>query len=451
LRTFFLQLFLSFWIGTIGIFIGATVFFPGRDPGSAESSRATMSDSARRLATYAVEGMREHGCAGMSPLETGWTVVGPEGQARCGGQLSGEEQEIVASVRERGDVASLDGGGRYVRVQAVTLQSEGGKAERWVMVQRVAYPKRPWYPHLPLSALPVSILVTFLFAFLLTRPVRALSLAFRRFSDGDLSVRLPVSHNRWSGIGGADVRSLMVDFNHMADRVNELIDAQKLLVRDISHELRSPLARLRLALEMTREESPVELASLDRMESEAERVNDLIGQMLTLSLMESRRRLSQDEEFTAEEVLQDLMPDMEFEAAARSCQVVFDGLDGASKITGSRELIRRAFENVIRNAIRFTAPGTQVEVSVSPLEPTAKEVHVQVKDRGPGVPEASLPLLFRAFYRTDLARRDSTGGFGVGLSIAERSVTLHKGRISAVNRVGGGLILHFYLPCQHEI
>ena len=157
---------------------------------------------------------------------------------------------------------------------------------------------------LPRDWLPLSVLVIFLCALVLTYPVRRLSKAFRTFASGDMSVRLSVSRNWWSSIGGTDVRNLMLDFNHMADRVSELVEAQKLLVRDISHELRSPLARLRLALEMTREKTEEHLPSLDRMEAEAERVNELIGQMLTLSRMESTKQLTQTELVSADEVVQ---------------------------------------------------------------------------------------------------------------------------------------------------
>ncbi|WP_367182495.1 ATP-binding protein [Edaphobacter sp.] len=296
----------------------------------------------------------------------------------------------------------------------------------------------------------------------MTRPVRALSQAFRRFSGGDLSVRLPVSPNRWSEIGGTDVRTLMLDFNYMADRVNELVDAQKLLIRDVSHELRSPLARLRMALEIARDDKDEILPSLDRMEAEADRVNELIGQMLTLSLMESTGHLTRLEEFSIDDMMETLLPDMKFEAAARGCTILYQKPSEIPLINGNPELFRRGVENVVRNAIRHTAPNTAVEIEVSydtSLRVTNKlhntthlgGVRIQIRDRGPGVPEPSLPNLFRAFYRTDAARQDSTGGFGVGLSIAERSVELHGGSIRAFNRKGGGLMVDILVPFTGQL
>jgi two-component system sensor histidine kinase CpxA len=249
----------------------------------------------------------------------------------------------------------------------------------------------------------------------------------------------------------------MLDFNQMADHVGLLLQAQKTLVRDVSHELRSPLTRLRLALEMERDETQAPSQFLNRMEVETERLNELIGQMLTLSLMESTRELPSKERVDIGELILSLLPNLEFEATARKCSVrLVQEVRGLS-ITGSAELLRRAVENVVRNAIRFTATGTEVEVIVRTEESSDRKrngtrtpqlIAVDVADRGPGVPEESLSLLFRAFYRTDMARRDTTGGFGVGLSIAERAIHLHGGSIFAQNRDGGGLIVSIRLPEQ---
>ena len=332
-----------------------------------------------------------------------------------------------------------------MQVQAAS----GSDGRPWLLLQRTPYIHGSWFPPLPREALPASIIVTFVLALFLTRPVRRLSRAVRAFAAGDLSVRLPVSRHWWSSVGGSDVRNLMLDFNHMADRVNELIEAQKLLVRDISHELRSPLARLRLALEMTREETREDLPSLDRMEIETDRVSELISQMLTLSLMESTKQVPQKETFSVDEVITSLLPDMEFEAHGRGCEIKYVAHQSLPSVTGSKELVRRALENVVRNAIRFTAVGTHVEIIVSREQCASgfgPAIRIRVRDCGTGVQAESLGLIFRAFYRTDSARRDATGGFGVGLSIAERAIALHGGRISARNRDEGGLEVEILLP-----
>jgi two-component system sensor histidine kinase CpxA len=451
-RTFFLQLFLTFWVATIGIFVTATIVFPNQDPGSPEAINAAGFASAERLTLFAVARYREQGCSGIAELGPVFVLATRNGGTLCGVRLSDQERQVLLSANSTGAAAGRMIGGEWLQAHEIT-DSNG---EEWLLLQRLDGVRRSWFPRLPRSALPISIAVTFCFALLLTRPVRALSLAFRRFSSGDLTVRVAVSRRRWSGVGGADMRSLMLDFNHMADRVNELVDAQKLLVRDISHELRSPLARLRLALEMTREESATDLPSLDRMELESERINELVGQMLTLSLMESTKDIGSTERFEVNELLEEMLPDMEFEAAARSSSVLLRVGRVRRTMVGNRDLVRSALENVIRNAIRFTAKGTAVEIELEdcpqmPIVKTRSELQgetilIRVDDRGPGVPEVNVPHLFRAFYRTDTARRDSTGGFGVGLSIAERAVHLHHGTISATNREAGGLRVEIILP-----
>ena len=296
------------------------------------------------------------------------------------------------------------------------------------MIQRTPYTHKTFFLPLPKISIPVSIIVTILFAYILTRPVRALSRAFRRFSSGDLDMRLPVSSRSWIGLGGDDVRTLMLDFNHMAERVKELIEAQKLLVRDISHQLRSPLARLGLALELAREDSPEPLPSLDRAEQEMNRVNALIGEMLTLSLIESTRKLPEPQAFTMDDFFYDLVPDMNFEAQARNCKVICGPIKKDLKIKGQREMLRRAFENIIRNAIRYSPTGQEVTIevdeSVSSRTTAADDsgsLAVTIRDHGPGVPEVNLPHIFTAFYRVDMARQGTTGGFGVALAQSKTS------------------------------
>ena len=450
-RSFFLQLFLSFWIVTIGIFIGSMLFFPNQDPGSPDDLHNSLIASAQEIAELQLEAFHERGCP--SPQASAYResiLVNAQGQPLCGARLDAASQGLVRQAVSSGKLASRKIQLRWVQVQPVTLTSGG----RWFVVRNTPTQRRPWWPPLPRSAVPVSIVVTFLFAYFLTRPVRALSGAFRRFTGGDLSARLPVAtRSRWRTLGGADIQPLALDFNSMADRVVELIEAQKLLVRDLSHELRSPLARLRVAIELARDEAGIALAAFDRMEWEAERVNDLIGEMLTLSLMESTQTLPRPHNFTINEVLDELLPDITFEADARGCTLRFEVEDQREFwLLGEKEMVHRALENILRNSIRYTPAGQTIEVEVlRSIDPdsngaAAESVIVCIKDRGPGVPEQNLPNIFRPFYRVDMAREGSTGGFGVGLAIAERAVHLHGGSITATNRTDGGLEVNISLP-----
>jgi two-component system sensor histidine kinase CpxA len=451
MRTLFLQMFLAFWVSTIGIFVVATALNPDGGHGNLENIFAFAQEDAAHVNNLVVGAYLRHGCKGLDPLGDHYALADSSGNVLCGEQVSAKVSGMIRSALAQRNTKAVHDSGMWFTITPVNAESQP-----YVVLHRRPYEPRPYFPRLPAVALPVSLAVTFLFAFFLTRPVRRLSDAFRHFSSGDLSVRLPVEKRRWSGLGGSDVRSLMVDFNHMADRIDSLVQAQKLLVRDVSHELRSPLARLRLALEMAREESVTPLPSFDRMEIETERVNDLIGQMLTLSLMESKGEISRKEMVDVTELVESLLPDLKFEAAARHCSIFRSVSAQPLLVSGNAELLRRAIENIVRNAIRFTREGTAVEIAAHlvdakdisevQLSDSHRMIAIDVADHGPGVPEKSLDLLFCAFYRTDAARRDSTGGFGVGLSIAERAVHLHNGRVSAKNRPGGGLIVSIYLP-----
>jgi two-component system sensor histidine kinase CpxA len=225
------------------------------------------------------------------------------------------------------------------------------------------------------------------------------------------------------------------------------VDAQKLLVRDVSHELRSPLARLSVALELAREDSGPELEEhLGRIERETIRLNQLIGQLLTLSALEARDGAGPFETVSLNGVCEQILPDAEYEAQQRPC-IVELVQEGEFTIKGNAELLYRAIENVVRNAIRYTAPNTTVEIrihgeTVGGLAFAA----VDISDEGPGIPEAELTEIFRPFYRVDRARSADTGGFGVGLAITDRAVRLHGGSLRAANRQGGGISVQMLFP-----
>jgi two-component system sensor histidine kinase CpxA len=455
MRTFFIQLFLAFWISTIGIFIGATLFFPGTDPGSPETMRLASDASMEKLATNAMQQYRTQGCAGIGFLSPQFTLIDEDAHPLCSSSDSMEPiiQKMLAEALGGHDVRR--------RVGAELIQVMGFSVEgkrRWFLLQRTPYLSRPAWPPFPKSAIPISILVTFLFAYLITRPIRALSRAFRQFTAGDLDTRLAISPRRWGEVGGADVRTLMLDFNHMADRIHELLEAQKLLVRDISHELRSPMARLRVVVELAREDAVEPLPWMDDIERQVDRVNGLIGEMLILSLMESTRTISYEERFSITQLFNDLLPDMNLEAQARGRRLLFRSTEEECHIAGEQELLRRALENIIRNAIRYSPAGGTVDVeaewksaSNSDGEDPDSTTHltIVVRDQGPGVPDSSVAQIFRPFYRVNTSQEDSIDGFGLGLAIAERAIHIHSGRIKAANRPTGGLEITVFLPIDY--
>lgn len=282
-------------------------------------------------------------------------------------------------------------------------------------------------------------LVCYGLAWHLTSPVRQLRAAAQRLGTGDLKTRVSISTKG----RGDEVTDLVRDFNRMAERIEKLMLAQKQLVRDVSHELRSPLARLNVALGLARRTaSPAATAPLDRIEQEAERLNVMIGELLTLSLLESDSARFEKESFDLSEVVDEVIQDADFEAAGRNRRVKFDATVPLL-MAGNREMIRRALENVVRNAVRYTAEGTAVEVT---LEELSNRAVIRVRDYGPGVPEEVLQHIFRPFYRIAEARDRQSGGAGIGLAITERAVLLHSGEVQASNAPDGGLVVEFRLP-----
>lgn len=277
----------------------------------------------------------------------------------------------------------------------------------------------------------------------LTAPIRRLRTAAQRLAGGDLAARVGPGHGR----GADEIAALGRDFDLMAERIETLMTTQRQLLRDISHELRSPLARLNVALELARQRSgPGSGAALDRIEREANRLNNLIGQLLTLTQLESGGDWIQRGPVSLKGLVESIASDANFEAQTQN-QVVHAVVEEEVIIHGSEEMLRQGIENVVRNAVRYTAEQTQVEISVSRRRGGSDDAAIiRVRDRGPGVPEHALPRLFLPFYRVADARDRQTGGTGIGLAITQRAVHLHGGTVIAANAPDGGLIVEIVLP-----
>jgi two-component system sensor histidine kinase CpxA len=288
-----------------------------------------------------------------------------------------------------------------------------------------------------------SGLVCYLLAWYLTSPVVRLRAATQRLAQGDLAARAgdPASR-RHDEIGG-----LVRDFDSMAERLENLVNAQSRLLKDISHELRSPLARLSVALGLARQRSgPEAEAALERIELEAGRLNELIGRLLTLSRLEGGEEIMEKVPLSLGELVREIVKDANFEAQGRNrrvdCVIAEDCL-----VEGNAALLRSAIENVVRNATRYTREGTAVEARLERVTgPAGNAAVVRVTDHGAGVPEEALDKLFQPFYRLDDARVRETGGVGLGLAITERAMRAHAGSVRAVNRPEGGLMVELRLP-----
>jgi two-component system, OmpR family, sensor histidine kinase CpxA len=289
-----------------------------------------------------------------------------------------------------------------------------------------------------------SGLVCYFLSWYLTKPIVRLRAATRQLAAGDLTARsgAPVGRRR------DEVAGLMRDFDAMAERLETLMKAQSRLLNDISHELRSPLARLNVALGLARQRAGIESADmLERIELEASRLNELIGRILTLARLEDGEQRVPQTPVPLDEVVLTVAEDAEFEAQARHCHVLAKIPEGDWNVRGNASLLHSAVENVVRNAIRYTQETTSVEIElVSEEGAHGTEAVLKVSDSGPGVPPASLEKVFEPFYRLDEARGRQTGGVGLGLAITERAVRFHGGRVSAHNRVEGGLRVEIRLP-----
>jgi two-component system sensor histidine kinase CpxA len=289
-----------------------------------------------------------------------------------------------------------------------------------------------------------SGLVCYMLSWYLTKPIVRLRTAARKLAAGDLTARTgaPASARR------DEVAGLMRDFDGMAERLETLLKAQSRLLNDISHELRSPLARLNVALGLARQRAGVESGDmLDRIELEASRLNELIGRILTLARLEDGEQLVSETPVPLDELVESVTEDAEFEAQERHCHVRTTLAEANWDVRGNASLLHSAIENVVRNAIRYTQEGSSVEIEMTrQARPGGAEAVLRISDSGPGVPRDALAKLFEPFYRLDDARGRQTGGVGLGLAITERAVRFHGGKVAAFNRPEGGLTVEIRLP-----
>ena len=291
-----------------------------------------------------------------------------------------------------------------------------------------------------LYGLAVVTLLCYLLALNLTSPLRKLQKTLERFGQGDLTAR--TNSRRRDELG-----ELSRTFDRMAERIQTLLTAERRLLLDISHELRSPLARLGVVVELARNSEDVE-GSLNRIQKEADRLNDLVGQLLQVTRAEGDRKKLLRESVRIDELLETILDDCAIEARARSCELHLAQTPRITlpevTVSGDPELLRRAIENIIRNAIRYSPPGEAVDIE---LRDRGQIVQVRVRDRGPGVPPESLSRIFDPFYRVDPDRSRTGGGVGLGLAIARRAVELHDGTLRASNS-NPGLLVEIELPRQ---
>jgi two-component system, OmpR family, sensor histidine kinase CpxA len=449
MRSLFLKIFLTFWL-TMALFVAlaivaAIAFRPQTESPHWEYLRQS---AARGLVhEYETEGVDGLGRK-LNEIDRGLRIrafLFDEG----GRELSGRPVPEWATQLSQGNpVTPSSFWQRFSPRRFVSQTVSSGNGRQYTMVAEV--PPRPWPlilrerpPWWLAVAVLLSGIVCYLLARYLTGPVARLRSATLQLAAGDLSARAPSPPTSRRD----EIAELVRDFNTMASRLENLVNAQARLLNDISHELRSPLARLNVALGLARQRSGAEAQPvLERIELETTRLNELIGRLLTLARLESGEDGVRRTPVALDELVLDISKDAEFEAQARRCSVRCFIRDEAT-VLGSPALLHSAIENVVRNATRYTAEGTDVDVRLL-REATngSEQAVVRVTDHGPGVPQGELDKLFRPFYRLDDARGRQTGGVGLGLAITERAVRLHGGTVRAANRPEGGLMVEIRLP-----
>jgi len=457
--TLFLKIFLWFGAVMVTVIVGSFVVAELSHPVDPPTRRPLD----QILSGYAREASQEYERGGQAALVAYLDRIQRESNIRAflfnsqleelsGRRFPAEAAMVASRVFETGHPEVFDEGSPPLFARP-TLTDSG---TQYVLVSEPPRRTPPSVFH-PIMHVLAVIFVGGLFCYglarYLTSPVSKLRAATQELARGNLAARVvPTLGKRRD-----ELASLAADFDRMAETIESLINSQRRLLGDISHELRSPLARLNVALELARQRSGAEATSaLERIQREAEILNEMIGQLLALTRLESGAEQIQKGEFDLALLVREITDDADFEARSRKRSVKLES-SASCIVVGSEPLLRRAIENVVRNAVQYTAEGTEVEVKLEcGVNAHGEEVENQgrdkriavitVRDHGAGVPEQALAEIFRPFYRVDDARDREAGGVGLGLAIAERAVRLHSGSVAAANVATGGLVVTIVLP-----
>jgi len=455
MRSLFLRIFLWFWVTLLAVVTVLVVFSPlltQTRPRLAQWETHAEEWVMGRVERVAQE-IHQHGLEELGS-ERGRYHHGP-GPGRMapprvmvfdvlGNEVSGqpadvETRSLALQAVEHGQPMTQRVGGRHLSARPVTDPNGKrmvvvGVAERPPQLTDLLEP-RYMVPRLGALALVAGLLVFWL-AYHLSSPVSVLRSATKDIASGNLAARVGSKVTRRRD----EIGQLGRDFNAMAARVEALVSAQRQLLQDVSHELRSPLARLRVALELARRRSGER--AHDRIELECERLEELIGGLLEITRLEGV--LSGSEAVDLVAVLREVVADARFESGNENITLEIASSEPLI-LEGDQRLLRSAIDNVVRNAVDYTPTEAGVDVAVTS---SRNEVTVQVCDRGPGVPEHALEGIFEPFFRVERSRDLRHGGTGLGLAIAARAIRLHGGTIRAVNRQGGGLLVEIRLPAR---
>ena len=425
-RLLFWKILFGFWITIILAIQGAWLMFtllrPMPQPQPVDT---TPQRSVSIVVVAAAATIKEHGLAALQHDMQGWP-----------GFFRSQLVIAPAGPQSTGTVVTDPKGQRYSITQRPAPPRRGDR-DRNRGGNRPFFFDTPW--QVIVSEFFGGLGFSAILAWYLTSPIQRIRLGFDRLAKGDFTTRLGPSIGRRRD----EIADLARDFDAMAKRLEELVKARDRLLADVSHELRSPLARLQLAIGLARQDPAKVEASLERISREAARLDEMVGELLTLAKLESGVRHTEDY-FDLAEVVKAVAEDAKFEAGPLGVGVAV-GIDPPEEgrewvVLGNGKLISHAVENIVRNALKFSKKGQKIRVLLDDELPGF--FRLQVIDQGPGVAEDMLESLFKPFVQG----AGDGQGFGLGLAIAERAIVAHGGSIKARNQPGAGLAIDVMLP-----
>ena len=442
MHSLFVRIFVLFWLAMALIVIAsiAATFtiaaseYEAMDPQRRPNTAIQASEALERGGLNAMKAWLQANKNAISDRDV--FIIGPEGRDILGRKLPEPAARRLESInRELAAPAGPPPSGNY-RPSRAAPQLIGADGTIYTVLFS---PRRPSIfgalslPPITLTilgiALVVSALTSWWLAQHLSAPIRRIQEGARALASENLDIRVS------EGLEGRkdEVAVLARDFDAMADQLRANRAATTQLLRDISHELRSPLARMRVALGLARQ-PPADLArQLDRLEREIERLDSMIGQVLKLARLHGAEAQIEKESFDLDEVIEEVVRDANFEGAVKNCTVNVQGATKAA-VVGNRELLRSAIENVLRNAVRYSPTDSRVDVSVARAK---SGLDIAIADHGPGVPPADLERIFEPFYRVAESRDRDSGGEGIGLAITAQVMKAHGGVARARNTPSG--------------
>jgi two-component system sensor histidine kinase CpxA len=444
-RRLFWRIFLPFWVAQAlllgALYLRLHIRLHSERPWWIQPSRQVMPELGRKAAA-------EYERGGQPALDSFLNEISLQNRASYwlldldGGKLGGRPAPADLAVHAK---KALESSG-FLRLEDSSIavsEAKTPKADYLLVAEFVPPPLSERVPGdilwtLKLGTI-VSLFMCLVIAHYLSKPIERLRNATNELARGNLDIR--VSH--YIGNRRDEIAELVRDFDSMAGELRNLIQSERNLLSGVSHELRSPIARIRLALTLARSGDASERQEmLDRIEQDTIQLDSMLEQILTVARLESGQHKPKFENVSLSDIVETVLHDARFEATALGADITFTG-DSDIYLRGDAGLLRSAIENVVRNAVFYSGEGGHIEIDLRRENGTAS---LSVRDNGPGVPEESLPLLFKPFYRVDNARGTNTGGMGLGLAIVRNAVAAHGGTVNAHNIYPHGLQIDVNLP-----